>query len=98
MACTVEACIDNRGAIANGESGGATASPRCGATPFWGGAIKAVVRAAGAITHAGLAHLHVTGRPAFGRGPGHVEVLGGPNDRPAVIDDQTRKQQSPAWG
>lgn len=26
-----------------------------------------------------------------------MEVLRGPNDRPALIDDQTRKQQPPAW-
>lgn len=25
-------------------------------------------------------------------------MLGGPNDRPPLIDDQTREQQSPAWG
>jgi hypothetical protein len=27
-----------------------------------------------------------------------VKVLGGPNDRPALINDQTREQQGPARG
>jgi len=62
------------------------------------GAVGATVRPAGPIGHAGLAHLLVAGRPAFARGPGPVEVHGGPHDGPALIDDGTVEQPSPVRG
>ena len=59
-------------------------------------AVRAVMGTAGPVCHAGSAHRRVPARPSLGRRPGHVEMLGRPNNRPALIDDQTRQQQPPA--
>ena len=57
---------------------------------------RTVVRAAGAVEHAGRSLSLKAAGPALGRRPGHLETFGGPGNRPAVLDDQTRKLQSGA--
>ena len=57
---------------------------------------RTVVRAAGAVEHTGRSLGLKAAGPALGRRPGHLETFGGPGNRPAVLDDLTRKLQSGA--
>ncbi len=54
------------------------------------------LRAAGALVYAGLAYLDLASRPGFGSRPGNAEVLGEPNNRPALVNNESREQQTPA--
>jgi len=58
------------------------------------GPVRAVVRARGPVGHLGFAHRLVSIGSPFRRRPGHVELVGGEDYRPPIVDDQTRDAQT----
>jgi hypothetical protein len=62
------------------------------------GPVRAVVRAAGVVAHAGLAELAVAVGPALGRGRGDLEPLGRPAQWPAIVDDAAGQAQASGLG
>jgi len=94
-ACTVEAAIDSREAIANGDRRWRIATPRSARTTASGVRFGLRCGRLPAIGHTGRAHRRIRPAQRFAVRPRHVKVFSGTCDRPTLINDTAASNNRP---